>query len=80
MQRKMRRFTLCSIALTTAVTRVEDLHKLYCDRSTSYVLEHDVLKFQLYCSNDVGMVTTFRVFLDHPSYIQKINNNLYKNS
>ena len=28
-----------------------------------------MLNFQLYCSNDVGLATTFRVFLDHPLYV-----------
>ena len=31
-----------------------------------------MLNFQLYCSNDVGLATTFRVFLDRPSYWFKI--------
>ena len=44
-QRKLPRFTLCSVALTTAIARVDDLHKLCCDRSTAYVLQYKMLKF-----------------------------------
>ena len=73
MQRKTGRFVLYSVALTTAVTHVDDLHQECCNRSTAYMLQYYVLYFQLYCSTDVEIAASARVFFEHPSYIfQKI--------
>ena len=62
----MRRFTLCSAALTIAVTLLDDSHTSYCDRSTAYVLQYYVLKFQLHSSKDVEWRLFFAYFLITP--------------
>ena len=36
-------FARYSVALTTAVTHVDDLHQACCNRSTAYVLQYYVL-------------------------------------
>ena len=63
-------FARYSVALTTAVRHVDDLHQACCNRSTVYVLQYYVLLFQLYSSKDVEMVTIFRELSDHPLYMQ----------
>ena len=40
---KLGRFARYSVALTTAVTHVDDLHQTRCNRSTAYVLQYYVL-------------------------------------
>ena len=43
MQRKMGRFALYRVALTTTVMHVDDKHQAGCNRSTAYVLQYYVL-------------------------------------
>ena len=40
MQHKMDWFVVYRVGLTTAVTRVDDLHQACCNRSTAYVLQY----------------------------------------
>ena len=69
----MGRFAWYSVALTTAVTHIGDLHQACYNRSTVYVLQYYVLWFQLYWSNDVEMATIFRELSDHPSYLDYLD-------